>query len=47
VAGADFGDVSGLLVREAGVGLLYAAVGLAALRLLETSSRRTASLERM
>ena len=47
VDGADFGNVSGLVLREAGVGLLYAAVGLAALRLLETSSRRTASLERM
>jgi ABC-2 type transport system permease protein len=47
VGGADFADVAGLVLREAGVGLLYAAVGLAALRLLETASRRTATLERM
>ena len=47
VAGASLGDVGGLLLREAGVGLLYAAVGLVAIRLLEASSRRTASLERM
>ena len=47
VAGAGFADVAGLVLREAGVGVLYAAVGLVALRLLETSSRRTASLERM
>ena len=47
VAGASLGDVGGLLLQEAAVGLLYGAVGLAALRLLEASSRRTASLERM
>ena len=47
VAGASLGDVGGLLLREAGVGLLYAAVGLVAIRLLEASSRRTASLERL
>jgi ABC-2 type transport system permease protein len=47
VAGASLGDVGALLFQEAAVGLLYAAVGLAALRLLEASSRRTASLERM
>ncbi len=47
VAGAPLADVGGLILREAGVGLLYATVGLLALRLLEASSRRTASLERM
>ena len=47
MAGASLGDVGGLLLREAGVGLLYAAVGLVAIRLLEASSRRTASLERL
>ena len=47
VAGASLGDVGGLLLREAGVGPLYAAVGLVAIRWLEASSRRTASLERL
>jgi ABC-2 type transport system permease protein len=47
VAGASLGEVSGLLLRELGVGVLYAVAGLVALQLLEASSRRTASLERM
>jgi ABC-2 type transport system permease protein len=44
--GADLGAVSGLLGRELGIGLLYAALGLLLLNLLERESRRTASLER-
>jgi ABC-2 type transport system permease protein len=47
VAGASLGDVGGLLLREAGDGPLYAAVGLVAIRWLEASSRRTASLGRL
>ncbi|HEU4330040.1 MAG TPA: ABC transporter permease [Lapillicoccus sp.] len=47
VAGASLSSVGGLLLQEAVVGVLYGAVGLAALRFLEVSSRRTATLERM
>jgi ABC-2 type transport system permease protein len=47
VAGARLGAVGGLLLQEAAVGLLYGAIGVLALRYLEASSRRTATLERM
>ncbi|HET7173659.1 MAG TPA: ABC transporter permease [Nocardioidaceae bacterium] len=45
-AGSSLGDVSGLLLREVGLGALYFAIGLAALRWLEWESKRSASLER-
>jgi ABC-2 type transport system permease protein len=44
-AGAGLGDVSGLLLHEVGLGLLYGAIGLVALRLLEAEGRRRATLE--
>jgi ABC-2 type transport system permease protein len=44
-AGADLGAVSGLIWREAALGVLYGAIGLSALRLLETEARRRATLE--
>ncbi|MGZ4426458.1 MAG: ABC transporter permease [Nocardioidaceae bacterium] len=44
-AGATLSGVSGLLLREAGLGLLYGALGLVALRLLEVEGRRKATLE--
>ena len=44
-AGATLGDVSGLLLQEVGLGVLYGAVGLVALRLLEFEGRRRATLE--
>jgi len=37
--------VSGLLVTEAGIGLVYLAIGLAMLRLFEFEGRRSATLE--
>ncbi len=43
--GAGLGDVSGLLLREVGLGVLYGALGLVALRLLEVEGRRRATLE--
>lgn len=45
-SGAAFTDVGGLVVRELGVGVLYAALGLLLLRWLEEQSRRHATLER-
>jgi ABC-2 type transport system permease protein len=44
-AGAAFADVSGTVTAEAGVGILYLALGLALLRFLEKDSRRNATLE--
>ena len=44
-AGATLGDVSGLIGRELGLGVLYGAAGLVALRLLEVEGRRKATLE--
>jgi ABC-2 type transport system permease protein len=44
--GASLGGVAGLLVHEAIRGVIYFAIGLGALALLERQSRRTASLER-
>lgn len=44
-AGGTLGDVSGLLLREVGLGLLYGALGLVSLRLLEVEGRRRATLE--
>jgi ABC-2 type transport system permease protein len=45
--GARIGDVSGLVVREIGIGALYAVLGLVLLRWLEDQSRRHATLERV
>lgn len=45
VAGAPFADVSDLLLTELAIGIAYAVVGLALLRIFELQSRRTASLE--
>lgn len=44
-AGRPLGDVGGLLAIEIGIGAAYALAGLGLLRLLETSSRRNATLE--
>lgn len=44
-AGATLGDVRGDLLAEAGLGLLYAAAGLAMLALFERESRRRATLD--
>jgi ABC-2 type transport system permease protein len=43
--GGTLASVSGLLGRELGLGLVYGAVGLVALRLLEVEGRRRATLE--
>jgi ABC-2 type transport system permease protein len=45
VAGAAFGDVSGLLGAELLVGLVYSVVGLTLIRRFETEARRGAALE--
>lgn len=45
--GAALGEVSGLVAREVGIGVLYAVVGLVLLRWLEQQSRRHATLERV
>ena len=45
--GGALGDVGGLVLREIGVGALYAAGGLLLLRWLEEQSRRHATLERV
>jgi ABC-2 type transport system permease protein len=45
--GAALGDVLGLVVREIGVGALYACLGLLLLSWLEDQSRRHATLERV
>jgi ABC-2 type transport system permease protein len=44
-AGASFGDVSGKVLTEAGIGALYLVIGLAMLRFFEVESRRHATLE--
>ncbi|MGH3111118.1 MAG: ABC transporter permease [Gaiellaceae bacterium] len=44
-AGASLSDVSGLLLAELGIGMLYLVAGLALLRLFEFESRRSATLE--
>jgi ABC-2 type transport system permease protein len=43
--GATLGDVSGLLAWEAGLGVVYGALGYAFLIFMETQSRRSATLE--
>jgi ABC-2 type transport system permease protein len=43
--GGTLASVSGLLGRELGLGVLYGAAGLVALRLLEVEGRRRATLE--
>ena len=43
--GGTLGSVSGLIGRELGLGVLYGAIGLVALRLLEVEGRRKATLE--
>ena len=45
VAGASLSAVTPLLVREAGLGAVFAVLGLAALRWVEAQSRRHATLE--
>ena len=44
-AGGTLSSVGGLLGRELGIGLVYGALGLVALRLLEAEGRRRATLE--
>jgi len=44
--GSSFGSVAGLVGTEVAIGVCYAAVGYAVLRLMENQSRRYASLER-
>jgi ABC-2 type transport system permease protein len=44
-AGASLGDVRGDLLAEAGIGVLYAALGLVLLALFERESRRRATLD--
>jgi ABC-2 type transport system permease protein len=43
--GASLGDVSSLVLPELGIGLFYAALAYALLRLFEVEGRRRASLE--
>jgi ABC-2 type transport system permease protein len=43
--GASLGDVSGLVLTELGIGVFYAALAYALLRLFEVEGRRHASLE--
>ena len=45
IAGAPFGHVARLIAAEALVGVCYAGVGLAAIRLFELEARRGATLE--
>ncbi len=45
VAGASLGQVAPLLLREAALGVVFAGLGLAALRFVEEQSRRRATLE--
>jgi len=45
VAGSSFADVAGLIGAEALVGVIYASLGLAAIRLFEREARRGATLE--
>ena len=44
-AGGTLGSVAGLIGRELALGVVYGAVGLVALRLLEAEGRRKATLE--
>jgi len=46
-AGDGLSAVQGLLLRELGIGALYAALGMAVLAWMERDSRRRATLERM
>ncbi len=46
-AGRPLADVTALLAAETGLGVVYAVAGLVLLRVLETSSRRSATLELM
>lgn len=46
-AGASLGSVSGLVWREAGVGVVYACLAYVVFRVLESESRRRATLDRM
>jgi ABC-2 type transport system permease protein len=43
--GTSIAGVDGLLARELGVGVLYAAIGFAIIRIFETQSRRHATLD--
>ena len=43
--GGTLGSVGGLIAQEVGLGLLYGAAGMIALRLLEVEGRRRATLE--
>jgi len=43
--GGTLGSVAGLIAQEVGLGLLYGAAGMIALRLLEVEGRRRATLE--
>jgi len=45
--GASLAEVSGLLLRELGVGAIYTVIGLLLLGWFERESRRTASLDRI
>jgi ABC-2 type transport system permease protein len=45
VSGAGWADVAGLVATEAGIGVVYLAVGLLALAYFEWESRRSATLE--
>ena len=44
-AGASWSSVRGLVLTEAGIGLLYVALGLALLAYFEAESRRLATLD--
>ena len=44
-AGVPVAEIGGLLVREAGVGVIYAVLGLVALRFIERESRRLSTLD--
>ncbi|HVQ87445.1 MAG TPA: ABC transporter permease [Actinomycetes bacterium] len=46
-AGAPWSEVSGSVILEAAVGLLYVGIGLVMLKFFELESRRTASLDRL
>ncbi len=45
--GASLGDVSGLVLTEAGIGACYAAIAYGLLRLFEIDGRRRATFETM
>jgi ABC-2 type transport system permease protein len=44
-AGSSLGNIGGLLAAEAGIGLLYATLGLGLLHILERESRRLSTLD--